>query len=220
MRKLIVNAFITLDGVMQAPGGPPEDTSGGFAFGGWSVNYWDDIMGQTMDEYMATPSELLLGRKTYEIFAAHWPYSKEEPAASVLNSSKKYVASKTMITPEWNNTALLKGDIVQEIKKLKTQDGPELSVQGSSNFIQTLLENNLVDEFRIWTFPVIIGRGKRLFGHGTLPSNLKLIDCKTSSTGVILARYEPAGELKTGTFELETPSQAELARRKRLSKEG
>jgi dihydrofolate reductase len=137
-----------------------------------------------------------------------------------LNSSKKYVASKTMITPEWNNTELLKGDIVQEIKKLKTQDGPELSVQGSSNFIQTLLKNNLVDEFRLWTFPVVLGRGKRLFGQGTLPSNLKLIDCKTSSTGVILARYEPAGEIKIGTFELETPSQAELARRKRIATEG
>jgi dihydrofolate reductase len=220
MRKLIVNAFITLDGVMQAPGRPPEDPSGGFAYGGWSVNYWDDIMGQSMGEYMATPSELLLGRKTYEIFAAHWPYSKEEPTASILNSSKKYVASQTMIMPEWNNTVLLKGDIVQEIKKLKTQDGPELSVQGSSNFIQTLLKNNLVDEFRLWTFPVVLGRGKRLFGQGTLPSNLKLIDCKTSSTGVIIARYEPAGELKTGTFELETPSQAELARRKRLATEG
>ncbi|NJD59042.1 MAG: riboflavin biosynthesis protein RibD [Anaerolineales bacterium] len=220
MRKLIVNAFVTLDGVMQAPGGPPEDPTGGFNYGGWSVNYWDEIMGQTMGEYMAKPSELLLGRKTYEIFAAHWPFSHEEPAASVLNRSKKYVASKATTHMDWQNTTLIKGDVVQEIRKLKAEDGPELSVQGSSNFIQTLLQHNLVDEFRIWIFPVVIGKGKRLFGEGTIPSSLKLIDSKASSTGVIIARYEPAGEIKIGTFELEKPSEAELARRKRLAEEG
>jgi dihydrofolate reductase len=173
-----------------------------------------------MGEYMAKPSELLLGRKTYEIFAAHWPYSEDEPAATILNSSKKYVASETMTKPDWQNTTLIKGDVIQEIKKLKTQEGPELSVQGSSNFIQTLLKNNLVDEFRIWIFPVVIGRGKRLFGNGTLPAGLKLIDCKASSTGVIMTRYEPDGAIKIGTFELEKPSEAELARRKRLAVEG
>ncbi|HSB65450.1 MAG TPA: dihydrofolate reductase family protein [Anaerolineales bacterium] len=220
MRKLIVNTFMTLDGVMQAPGGPPEDPTGGFTFGGWSVNYWDEVMGQIMGEYMAQPSELLLGRKTYEIFAAHWPYSSEEPTASQLNQSKKYVATRTLKNVDWQNTSILEGDAVQAIKKLKQHTGPDLSVQGSSNFIQTLLNNNLIDEYRLWIFPVVIGNGKRLFGQGTVPSGLKLIDCKTSTTGVIMAVYEPAGEIKIGTFELEHPSKAEIERRNRLAKEG
>jgi len=219
MRKLVVNTFMTLDGVMQAPGGPPEDPSGGFTYGGWSVNYWDDVMGQTMGEFMGKPFDLILGRKTYEIFAAHWPYSNE-PGADQLNNAKKYVASRTLNKVDWNNSALLKEDVVQEIRKLKEQDGPELQVHGSSNFIQTLLKHNLIDEFHIWIFPVVIGSGKRLFGQGALPSGLKLTDSKTSSTGVIMATYEPAGELRTGTFELENPSEAEIARRERLREEG
>lgn len=219
MRKLIVNTFITLDGVMQAPGGPPEDPTGGFTYGGWSVNYWDDIMGQIMGEYMAQPSELLLGRKTYEIFASHWPYSKE-PGADQLNNAKKYVASRKLNKVEWNNSTLLKGDVVQGIKQLKQQDAPELQVHGSSNLIQTLLKHNLVDEFRLWIFPVVIGKGKRLFDQGTVPSGLKLAGSKTSSTGVIIATYLPGGDLKVGTFELENPSAAELARRKKIIAEG
>jgi len=219
MRKLVVNTFMTLDGVMQAPGGPPEDPSGGFTYGGWSVNYWDDVMGQTMGEFMGKPFDLILGRKTYEIFAAHWPYSNE-PGADQLNNAKKYVASRTLNKVDWNNSALLKEDVVQEIRKLKEQDGPELQVHGSSNFIQTLLKHNLIDEFHIWIFPVVIGSGKRLFGQGALPSGLKLTDSKTSSTGVIMATYEPAGELRTGTFELENPSEVEIARRERLREEG
>jgi len=219
MRKLVVNTFMTLDGVMQAPGGPPEDPSGGFTYGGWSVNYWDDVMGQTMGEFMGKPFDLILGRKTYEIFAAHWPYSNE-PGADQLNNAKKYVASRTLNKVDWNNSALLKEDVVQKIRKLKEQDGPELQVHGSSNFIQTLLKHNLIDEFHIWIFPVVIGSGKRLFGQGALPSGLKLTDSKTSSTGVIMATYEPAGELRTGTFELENPSEVEIARRERLREEG
>jgi dihydrofolate reductase len=219
MRKLIVNTFVTLDGVMQAPGGPPEDPTGGFTYGGWSVNYWDDVMNQIMGEFMGKPSEILLGRKTYEIFSAHWPYSKE-PGADELNLAKKYVASRTLNTVDWNNSTILKGDIVQEIEKLKSQDGPELLVHGSSNLIQTLLKNDLVDEYRLFVFPVVIGKGKRLFDQGTVPSSLKLIDSKTSTTGVIVAIYEPGGELKTGTFELDHPSEAELARRKKLITEG
>lgn len=220
MRKLIVNTFMTLDGVMQAPGGPQEDPTGGFAYGGWSVNYWDDMMGQIMGESMAGPFDLLLGRKTYEIFAAHWPYAKDEPGADQLNNAKKYVASRTLNKVSWNNSALIKGDVVQEIRKLKEQDGPELWVHGSSNFIQTLLKYNLIDEFRLWIFPVVIGNGKRLFDQGTLPSDLKLLGSKTSSTGVILATYEPAGELKTGSFALDNPSEAELTRRERLRANG
>ena len=169
---------------------------------------------------MARPFDLLLGRKTYEIFAAHWPYAKDEPGADQLNNAKKYVASRTLNKVSWNNSALIKGDVVQEIRKLKEQDGPELWVHGSSNFIQTLLKHNLIDEFRLWIFPVVIGNGKRLFDQGTLPSDLKLLGSKTSSTGVILATYEPAGELKTGSFALDNPSEAELTRRERLRADG
>ncbi len=219
MRKIIVNTFLTLDGVMQAPGGPAEDPTGVFAYGGWSVNYWDEIMGQTMGEYMAEPFDLLLGRKTYEIFAAHWPYSKEEPTASTLNNSKKYVASRTLKSVDWNNSTLIKGDVVEGIRQLKGQAGPDLSVQGSSNLIQTLLKHNLVDEFRIWIFPVVIGKGKRLFGSGAIPAGFKLIDSKVSNTGVIMARYQPAGEVKLGSFQLDHPSEAEIARRKRMAEE-
>jgi dihydrofolate reductase len=219
MRKLVVNTFITLDGIMQAPGGPEEDPTGGFTSGGWSVNYWDDMMNAIMGELMSKPFDLLLGRKTYEIFAAHWPYAKNEPGADQLNNAKKYVVSNTLDRVEWNNSTLIKGNVVQEIQKLKEQDGPELSVQGSSNLIQTLLKHNLIDEFRLWIFPVVIGRGKRLFGGGTYPSNLELVHSQTSSTGVIMATYRPAGELKTGSFALEHPTQVELARRKRLAEE-
>ncbi len=220
MRKLIINTFVTLDGVMQAPGGPEEDPTHGFSYGGWSTNYWDDMMNQVMGEFMAKPSEILLGRKTYEIFAAHWPYAKDEPGAELLNNAKKYVVSRTLSKVYWNNTTLLKDDVVQEIRKLKQQDGPELLVHGSSNLIQTLLKHNLVDEFRLWVFPIVIGKGKRLFDQGTVPSGLKLIDSKASGTGVIVATYIPDGELKTGSFMLDNPSEAELARRKKLLTEG
>ncbi|MCZ7355565.1 MAG: dihydrofolate reductase family protein [Candidatus Methanoperedens sp.] len=202
MRKLIVSTFVTLDGVMQAPGGPEEDPTGGFTYGGWTVNYWDDMMGQVMGESMAKPSELLLGRKTYEIFAAHWPYVKDDPVADKLNSVKKYVVSRTLGEVTWNNSTLVRGNVAQAIRNLKEQKGPELQVHGSGNLIQTLLKHDLIDEFRLWIFPVTIGKGKRLFGEGTQPVNLKLIDSKTSTTGVIIATYEPAGDLKTGSFAL------------------
>ncbi len=220
MRKLIVSTFITLDGVMQAPGGPEEDPTGGFNYGGWSFNYWDDMMGQVMGEFMAKPFELLLGRKTYEIFAAHWPYIKDDPVADKLNSVKKYVVSTTLDEVNWNNSTLVTGNIVQAIRNLKEQNMPEIQVHGSGNLIQTLLKHDLIDEFRVWIFPVTIGKGKRLFGEGTQPAHLKLIDSKTSTTGVIIATYEPAGELKTGSFELDNPSVAEIERRKRLADEG
>lgn len=220
MRKLVVSTFITLDGVMQAPGGPKEDPTGGFNYGGWTFNYWDDMMGQVMDGYMAKPFELLLGRKTYEIFAAHWPYIKDDPTADKLNSAKKYVISRTLNEVSWNNSTLLTGNVEQAIRNLKEQKGPEIQVHGSGNLIQTLLKNDLLDEFRLWIFPVTIGKGKRLFGEGTQPAGLKLIDSKTSSTGVIIATYEPAGELKTGSFALDNPSEAEIERRKRLADEG
>lgn len=200
MRKLVVLTFVTLDGVMQAPGGPEEDTSGGFKHGGWTVGYWDDFMGKIMDTQMAAPFDLLLGRKTYEIFAAYWPNSKEEPLASRLNEAKKYVASKTLKKLEWKNSTLIKGDIVNEIRTLKEQDGPEIQVHGSSNLIQTLLKNDLVDEFRLKIFPVTIGTGKRLFGEGTMPASFRLLESKVSTTGVVVATYVRDGEVKTGSF--------------------
>ena len=188
---------------MQAPGGPGEDDIGGFKSGGWSVNYWDDMMGQVMGEVFAKNPDLLLGRKTYEIFAAYWPYAKDDPGADNLNNAKKYVVSRTLDRVDWNNSTLIKGDVVKEITRLKGLDGPELQVHGSSNLIQTLLKHNLIDELHLWIFPVAIGNGKRLFGEGTNPSSFKLLDCKPSSTGVILATYEQSGELKTGTFALD-----------------
>ncbi len=220
MRKLVVTTFITLDGVMQAPGGPEEDPTGGFTYGGWLFNYWDDMMGQVMGEFMAKPSELLLGRKTYEIFAAYWPYIKEDPTADKLNSVRKYVISRTLDEASWNNSTLVTGDVEQAVRNLKEQKGPEIQVHGSGNLIQTLLKHDLIDEFRLWIFPITIGKGKRLFGEGTQPASLKLIDSKTSTTGVIIATYEPAGELKTGSFAIDNPSEVEIERRKRLADEG
>jgi dihydrofolate reductase len=206
MRKLIVLSFITLDGVMQAPGGPKEDPTGGFKYGGWTVGYWDDFLSDVMAEQMAKPFELLLGRRTYEIFAAYWPYVKSDdldaPIASVFNSTKKYVASRTLEELYWNNSTLVKGGVVQEIEKLKQHSRPELQVHG-----------------RLKIFPITLGMGKRLFGDGTIPAGFKLVDSKASTTGVIVATYERAGDVKFGSFDMETPSEAELARRKRLREE-
>ena len=207
MRKLIVLTFVSLDGVMQAPGGPEEDTSGGFRHGGWVAGYWDDILGNTMDEQMSAPFDLLLGRRTYEIFAAYWPRVKEDPFADKLNGARKYVASRTLEKLDWNNSTLLKGDAASEIKKLKEQDGPEIQVHGSSDFVQTLMTHDLVDEFRLKIFPVSLGVGKRLFGHGAMPMGFELLETRTSSTGVIVATYVRAGEVKTGSFALEEPTE-------------
>ena len=218
MRELIVLSFITLDGVMQAPGGPEEDPTGGFKYGGWTVGYWDDFLGGVMGEQMAKPFDLLLGRKTYEIFAAYWPYAKsDDPTASKLNRAKKYVASKSLKKLDWSNSMLVEGDTVQEIIKLKEQKGPELQVHGSGNLIQTLLKHDLIDEFRLKIFPITLGTGKRLFGEGTIPAGLQLVDSRTSTTGVIVATYKRAGVVKTGSFAMETPTEAELARRKQLT---
>ena len=202
MRKLTVSTFLTLDGVMQAPGGPGEDDSGGFAYGGWLVTYWDDQMRQIMGEAMSRPFDLLLGRKTYEIFAAHWPHAPEEDARP-LNDATKYVASRSRPTLEWQNSVLIEGDAAEGSAALKKEDGPELQVYGSGNLIQTLLRHNLVDEFRLWVFPLVIGSGKRLFSEGTIPSGLRLVDSKVSTTGVLIGTYEPAGEIVTGSFALD-----------------
>jgi dihydrofolate reductase len=214
-RKLTVNTFMTLDGVMQAPGGPEEDPSGGFAYGGWSVNYWDDEMGRIMDEVMGKPFDLVLGRKTYEIFAAHWPHV-DDTAGKALNEATKYVASRTLRSVDWANSVLIEGDVSERIAALKAEDGPELQVHGSANLLQTLLRGNLIDEFRLWTFPVVIGTGKRLFAAGAIPGGLKLVDSKVSTTGVVIGTYEPAGEITTGSFALDEPSEKEVERRRNL----
>jgi dihydrofolate reductase len=199
MRKLNVLTFVTLDGIMQAPGGPEEDEEGQFAQGGWSVGYWDKVMDGVMTEQMGHPFDLVLGRKTYDIFAGYWPASTE-PGAAELNRAKKYVASRTMKNLTWENSVLLTGDIAAEIKKIKNQTGPELQVHGSSNLIQTLLKNDLVDEFWLKIFPVTIGAGKRLFGSGTFPASFKLIETKSSPNGVIVATYGRDGKIKIGSF--------------------
>jgi dihydrofolate reductase len=200
MRKLLVTTFLTLDGVMQAPGGPGEDDEGGFAHGGWSVNYWDDQMAQVMAEATSKPFAMVLGRRTYDIMAAYWPHAPEEAGAKTFNEATKYVASRSQPTLEWANTVLIEGDAADGIAKLKQEDGPELQVHGSANLIQTLLAHNLVDEFRLWVFPVVIGSGKRLFSDGTIPAALRLVDSTVSTTGVVIGTYEAAGEIVTGTF--------------------
>ena len=221
MRKLIVLTFVSLDGVMQAPGGPEEDPTGGFQHGGWVAGYFDDLLGKVMDKQMSKPFDLLLGRRTYEIFAAHWPYVKtdEDPIAAGINKAKKYVASKTIIKLDWTNSELIKGNVAKEVKKLKEQDGPEMQVHGSGNLIQTLLKHDLVDELWLKIFPITLGRGKRLFAEGTIPVGFKLLESGTSPTGVIIASYLREGKVRTGSFALEPLTEAELARRKRI-KEG
>lgn len=216
MRPLIVSAFMTLDGVVQAPGGPEEDTTGGFAHGGWSFPYWDAVMGEAMDAATAAPFDLLLGRRTYDIFAAHWPHAEDEMARK-LNGAVKHVASRTLRDVAWANSRLIQGDVAEGVARLKAESGPDLLVMGSAKLVQTLLASGLVDEWRIWTFPVVLGAGKRLFAEGTVPAALRLAVSQVSSTGVVMGTYLPAGPVRTGSFALEQPSEAEVARREGLS---
>jgi dihydrofolate reductase len=217
MRKLSVNTFVSLDGVMQAPGGPQEDPTGQFVLGGWNVTFWDDVMGGAMAKGFGKPYDLLLGRKTYEIFAAHWPYLTGDPVADRLNSMTKYVASRTLDQVTWNASRLLKGDAGAAVAALKKQEGPDLQVQGSSVLLQTLMKHDLVDEFVVWTFPVLLGTGKRLFGAGTTPRGMRLVDSQTSTTGVVIATYQTGGDVPQGSFEPERPSEAEIRRRASLN---
>jgi dihydrofolate reductase len=198
MRKIILLTFMTLDGVMQAPGGPEEDTSGGFKYGGWTVPYFDEFSGKVMDEQMKGQYDLLLGRKTYEIFAGYWPQHADQWPQ--VNKITKYVVTKTLENPGWENTVVIKDDVVAEIKKLKEQDVPPLQVYGSGNLIQTLLKHDLVDELWLKIFPITLGRGKRLFAEGAIPAAFTLVGSKTSPRGVIVASYKRAGEVKTGSF--------------------
>ena len=202
MRKIIVLTFLSLDGVMQAPGGPEEDTSGGFRYGGWTVNYFDDFMGRVMMKQMGGSFDLLLGRKTYELFAGYWPHASaaDQPLADLINNARKYVASRTLKKLDWQNSQVIRGDLVEEIKKLKAQNGPPLQVHGSGNLVQTLMKHDLVDEFWLKIFPITLGPGKRLFAEGTVPAAFRLLECETSPGGVIVASYSRAGEVRTGSM--------------------
>ncbi|QKC89124.1 dihydrofolate reductase [Mesorhizobium sp. NZP2234] len=213
MRKIIAATFVSLDGVMQAPGGPEEDPVGGFKFGGWTFHYFDEVGGAAMEELFSKPFALLLGRRTYDIFAAYWPYQKD-PIADAFNPATKYVATHRPDTLTWQNTQSLGPDIVATLRRLKQEDGPDLLIQGSGNLIQTLLANGLIDEIRLMIFPLLLGKGKRLFGDDAMPAAFRLAKSQTSSTGVIIATYERSGEIEVGSFVTGEPSDAELERRR------
>jgi len=221
MRKVVTAAFVSLDGVMQAPGGPEEDPTGGFTLGGWLVPHWDDVTGQAIGETFDAPFDLLLGRKTYEIFAAHWPHvGADDPIGKVFNRVTKYVATRSPAPLAWQNSVALRGDAAKAVAELKRHNGPTLLLQGSTDLIQTLLAHDLIDEFRLLTFPIVLGPGKRLFGRGAIPAGLKLVDSKVSTTGVVISRYVRSGEVTTGSFALPEPTEDELARRRRMQQEG
>lgn len=192
MRDLAVLTFMTLDGVMQAPAHAEEDPSGGFAQGGWAASYWGEVMAQVMDEAMAAPYDLLLGRKTYESFAGHWPHVDNDPHADILNNATKYVATSTLQDLAWKNAVPISGDIAAEVSRLKDQDGPLLQIHGSWQLIQTLLAHQLIDEFRLWTFPLVVGSGKRLFGQQTAPTDLALVKTKSTANGAVMSIYRRA----------------------------
>lgn len=220
MRKLIASTFASLDGIMQAPGGPEEDPTGGFAFGGWMFAYADDRMDISASGFDGRDREVVLGRRTYEIFEGYWPYQPEDnPIARTLNAAKKHVASRTRTTLHWNNSTLLRGEAASAIAALKTQPGPDLQIIGSGNLIQTLQAASLIDEYNVWTFPVVLGRGKRLFGETAKPAALRLLRTQVSTTGVVMSTYAPGGDIRPGSFASTEPSERELARRERMAKE-
>lgn len=218
MRKLTVSSFVTLDGVIQGPGGPDEDPTGGFVHGGWTVTYFDDVIEAHLGKSLSRQDEFLLGRGTYEILAAHWPrVDDEDPMAAKLNSSRKYVVSTTLTEPTWHNTQVISTDVPAAIAALKASDGPDIEVIGSPGLIQTLLTHDLVDEFAMIIFPLVVGSGKRLFGDGTLGGALKLTDSRISPSGVIMATYGRDGDISTGSFALDEPTADETARRDQLA---
>ena len=220
MRKLIASTFASLDGVMQAPGGPEEDPTGGFALGGWMFGFADESMDISDSGFDGKDRELLLGRRTYEIFEAYWPYQPDDhPVARTLNAAKKHVASRTLTALRWNNSTLLHGDVVPAIIALKSQPGPDLQIIGSGCLIQTLQAASLIDEYNVWTFPVVLGRGKRLFSETAEPSALRLVRSQVSTTGVVMSTYVPGGDIQPGSFASAEPSEQELARRRRMANE-
>ena len=202
MRKLVAGTFLTLDGVMQAPGGPDEDREGGFEHGGWMVPFFDEKFGAIMANWISRAGAFLLGRKTYEIFAGYWPKATDpaDEIAKALNTRPKYVASRSLDAVSWNNSTLLNGDVVDAVAKLKALNGGEIQVHGSGNLLQTLFKHNLVDTLRIWQFPVVVGTGKRLFGEGVVPRSFRLVNSEQNSRGGVLHIYERAGDVRHGEF--------------------
>ncbi|HWB03318.1 MAG TPA: dihydrofolate reductase family protein [Verrucomicrobiales bacterium] len=220
MRRLIASTFVSLDGVMQAPGGPEEDPTGGFTLGGWMFNYHDESVDLSEAGFDGRDRDLVLGRRTYEIFEAYWPYQPgDNPIAKTLNAAKKHVASRTRTTLDWNNSTLLPGEVVAAISALKTQPGLDLQIIGSGNLIQTLQAASLIDEYNVWTFPVVLGRGKRLFSETAKPSALRLVRSQVSTTGVVMSKYVPSGDIRPGSFPDDEPSERELARREKMANE-
>src|SRR2546425_12185081 len=220
MRKLIASTFISLDGVMQAPGAPEEDPTENFTLGGWTFAFGDEAMDLSAAGFDGKDRELVLGRKTYEIFEGYWPYQTEDnPIARTFNAAKKHVASRTLKSLRWNNSSVLGADVVSAIIALKIQPGPDLQIIGSGNLIQTLQAASLIDEYNVWTFPVVLGRGRRLFGETAKPSALRLVRSQVSVTGVGMSTYVPDGDVRPGSFASAKPSEKELARRKKMANE-
>jgi dihydrofolate reductase len=200
MRKLIASTFASLDGVMQAPGGPDEDPAENFTLGGWTFAFWDEQMDLSAAGFDGKERELVLGRKTYEIFASYWPHqSTDNPIARIFNAAKKHVASRTLMSLQWNNSSLLRGDVVKAITALKAHEGYDLQIIGSGNLIQTLHAVSLIDEYNVWTYPVVLGHGKRLFEASAKPGAMRLVASKVSATGVVMSTYTPAGDILLGT---------------------
>jgi dihydrofolate reductase len=222
MRKVIVGAFVSLDGVMQAPGGPEEDPTGGFRHGGWVAPLADEVFGEEVGKLFQQPFDLLLGRKTYEIFAAHWPYMEggpHDPVARAFNSTTKYVATRKGLDLTWKGSVALR-DAAADVARLKQADGPPLVTQGSTDLIRTLFARELVDEIRLFTFPVVLGGGKKLFGDGAKPAAFKLAASLVSPKGIVIAQYVRGGAVKTGDFAMDPPTPAEVARREKMQREG
>ena len=219
MRKIIACEFISMDGVIQAPGGPQEDPTNGFKWGGWTVHYWDDIMNEAMGKHLSEPYDLLLGRFTYDIFSAHWPYQENDPLSETFDRIKKYVVSTNNIDLPWQNSVLIKGDVINQLKAIKNQDAPDLMIFGSSKLVQTLLDNQLVDVLHAWIFPITLGDGKKLFSKTGPAAQWKLINSIAATTGTVINTYVPDGEVKTGEMESIKVSDAELERRKKIEKE-
>ena len=218
MRQLIASTFTSLDGVMQAPGGPTEDPTGNFTLGGWLFAFRDAGMDLSASGFDGKDRELVLGRKTYEIFEAYWPYQPEDdPIARTLNAAKKHVASRTLKSLQWNNSSVLGGDIVSAITALKVQPGHDLQIIGSGNLIQTLQAASLIDEYNTWVYPVVLGGGKRLFENGARPCALRLVASKVSTTGVVMSTYVPAGDIQLGSLSQAEPSAKELIRRAKMA---
>lgn len=219
MRKLVGAVFQSLDGVIQAPGGPTEDWTGGFTLGGWSFSFWDEMMGEAIGGMFAGPFDLLLGRKTYEIFAAHWPYAGEgDPIGTAFDAATKFVVTHSDEPFEWQNSVALHG--IEAVADIKAGDGPDIVIQGSSTLYPQLFAAGLIDRLFVMTFPVVLGSGKRLFGQGTPPFAMKLTDHRVATTGVTLATYEPAGQIPIGSFQQSEPSAREVARQERMKREG